>query len=237
MDNIAELRSEAARNQIHSVWTKGGPVFSQLSEDTVHRLEGRTIASFGDAATLGMWAFATGIWTTGLFQSKLLPPEQMELLFPGMLVYAGLVLFIAGLFLFRRNNNFLGSSFCLFAALNVTRAVLLISQNHGVLPTDTTANVLEGCLLESFAYIALSLLVGVPYECRVGVGAGLYFSRLCARRAAAANQPNRRWRLRAGRADRRIFHVRRWVLCLLRGTALLVNTAWQRALLPIGGRA
>ena len=54
MDDIAELRSEAARNQIHGVWAKGGPVFSQLSEETVHGLEGRTIASFGDAATLGM---------------------------------------------------------------------------------------------------------------------------------------------------------------------------------------
>jgi hypothetical protein len=47
----------------------------------------------------------------------------MELLFPGMLVYAGLVLFIAGLFLARRNNNFLGSPSCSFAALNITRAL------------------------------------------------------------------------------------------------------------------
>jgi hypothetical protein len=73
----------------------------------------------------------------------------------------------------------------------------MISKNHGVLPTDTTANVLEDSLLESFAYIALSLLVLV----RTSLGYALGGIPLLTDEAAL--------RLGAGRADRRIFRVRR----------------------------
>lgn len=236
MDDISELRDEAAETPAHRVWTKGGPVFTRLPDNTIRGLEGQAIASFGDAATLGMWAFATGIWTTGLFQSNLLPLPQMVLLFPVMLIYAGVVLFISGLFLYRRNDTFLGSSFCSFASLNVTRAVLLICQNRGILPSGATADLLQGCLLESFAFIALSLLLGavrlnVVLMLVLGCTffgyalAGLYFliHQMGGNAWSYAGEIGGYFMFAAG------------FFAYYAGTAVLVNTAWRRVLLPIGG--
>lgn len=238
MDDISELRNEAARTPLHGVWAKGGPVFSHLSADTVRGLEGRTIASFGDAASLGMWAFATGIWTTGLFQSNLLPLPQMVLLFPSLLIYSGLVLFVAGLFLFRRNNSFQGSAFCSFAAFNLTRAVLVIGEKQGLLPTGGAADVLQGCLFESYAYIALSLMIGAArmnlvfllvLACTfVGYSlAGLYF---------LTHEPSGGAWSHAGEIGG-YFMFAAGFFAYYGGTAVLVNTAWRRVLLPIGGQA
>jgi hypothetical protein len=48
MDDIRELRSEAAATPVSGVWARGGLVFSHLSEDTVNGLEGAAIATFGE---------------------------------------------------------------------------------------------------------------------------------------------------------------------------------------------
>jgi succinate-acetate transporter protein len=238
MDDIAELRNEAARTPIHGVWAKGGAVFSRLSDDTVHGLEGRTIATFGDAATVGMWAFATGAWVSGLFQVGLLPAGQMTLLCPVLLVYAGPVLLVAGLLLFRRNNSFLASGFCSFGAFNFTRGVLLLFAAQGTVPGGPTGSVVEGVMFEVFAYIALSLLIGalrmnavmvlVCICTSIGFGlGGLPFltDHVAAGLWGQLGQVGGYFMLASGTA------------AFYGGSALLVNTAWQRTILPIGGRA
>ena len=53
------------------IWSKGGPAFPHISDDAAHAVEGRTLASFGDAASVGMWAFGTGALTSGLFQADI----------------------------------------------------------------------------------------------------------------------------------------------------------------------
>jgi succinate-acetate transporter protein len=236
MNDISELRSEAAQTSPHQVWAKGGPVFSYLSTDTIHGVEGWTMASFGDAASLGMWAFATGIWTSGLFQAGVLAPRQIDLLFPSMLIYGGLVLFIAGLFLYRRNDNFLGSMFCSFSALNMTRAVLIILENHGVLPAGGTANIVEGALMESFAYIALSLSVAAT---RMNVVMALVL--LCTFLGYAlgglpliTNDVAGGGWSEAGRIGG-YFLFAAGFFAYYGGTAIVVNTAFRRLVLPLGG--
>lgn len=237
MDDIRELRNEAALTPMQGVWAKGGPVFSHLTEDTVNGLEGRTIASFGDPATLGMWAFGTGIWTTGLFQANLLPSGHMVLLFPVDLVYSGLVLLIAGLFLFRRNNSFQGSAFCSFAAFNITRAVLLMLENRGVLPAGSAADVLQGCLVESFAYIALSLCVAATRinAVLVLVLGCAFFGYALSGLPFLIGDASGVW-AHAGRFGG-YFMFGAGFFAYYGGTALLVNTASRRALLPLGGQA
>lgn len=212
--------------------------FSHLADDTVQALEGRTIASFGDAATLGMWAFATGALATGLFEASILPMAQMQLLFPVLLSYSGVVLFIAGLFLFRRNNTFLASAFCSFGAFNFTRGVLLACEAHGLLPAGSAATILQGVLVEVFAYIALSLLLGAVrinvVMCLVLICtfAGYGLSGLPFVTDHLGQQP---WSL--------VGKIGGWALlgssafAYYGGTALLVNTAWRDVVLPIGGQA
>lgn len=240
MDDVSELRREAADTPLHGVWAKGGPVFSHLSDATVHGLEGRSIASFGDAATLGFWAFATGIWITGLFQSGVLPQTEMQLLFPLLLVFSGLVLFIAGLFLYRRNNTFLASTFCSFSAFNLSRGVLFLAQAEGLLPQDATADFLQGCLIESFAYVAFSLFLGslrmnVVAMLATGCTAvGFALSGLPFLTGALGDSASG-WAQAGGIGG--YFLLAAGFFAYYGGTALLVNTAWQRVVLPIGGQA
>lgn len=236
MDDVSELRNEAAATPPQLVWARGGPVFSHLSEDTVRGLEGATIASFGDAVTVGMWAFATGSLMAGLFQANLLPSSETSALFPLLLAYPGPVLLIAGLMLFRRNNSFLASTFCSFGAVNLARGALLLCASRGILPSGAIVTVMQGILFEAFAYIALSLLLGalkmnavlvltmastalafglsgIPFIAdSVGVGAlgkvGQIGGLLMLLAAATA---------------------------FYGGSAILVNTAWRRTLLPLGG--
>jgi succinate-acetate transporter protein len=236
MNDISELRSEAAQTAPHQVWAKGGPVFSYLSTDTIHGVEGWTIASFGDAASLGMWAFATGIWTSGLFQAAVLAPRQIDLLFPSMLIYGGFVLFIAGLFLYRRNDNFLGSMLCSFAALNMTRAVLLILVHHGVLPAGGTAHIVEGALMESFAYIALSLAVAASRMNVVMmlVLACTFFGYALGGLPFITNDVTGGGWATAGRIGG-YFMFAAGFFAYYAGTAVVVNTAFRRIVLPLGG--
>lgn len=235
MDDVAELRREAARIPMRDVWTRAGPVLSRLSEDTVYGLEGRAMASFGDAAALGLWAFATGSCTAWLFQAEVLPSPQTALLFPVLIVYSGLILFIAGLFLFRRNNVFLASSFCSFAAFNLSRGVLLLSLDRGVLPAGAAADAVQGMLFEVFAYVSLSLLMAAL---RVNVVVALVFACTLVgfslsgipfiTGAVAHGMPL------FGRVGG-YFMLAAGIFAFYGGTAVIVNSAWQRPLLPVGG--
>jgi succinate-acetate transporter protein len=238
MHDISELRNEAAHTAVHGVWTKGGPVYARLSDDTVQGLHGKSVATFGDAATLGMWAFATGIWITGMFQANILPSSDVTRLFPLLLVYSGIVLFIAGLFLYGRNNTFLGSMFCSFGAFNLSRGVLVLCVAVDVFPRGAVTDVLQGCLMESFAYIALSLLAGAlrmngAYVLTLvftwlGFSlAGLPFlvNSIGAGGWGEAGEVGGYLMLAAG------------LFAYYAGTALLVNAAWERPVLPIGGQA
>lgn len=238
MDDRTSPRTGATAQPLHGVWTQGGPVFSHIPDNMVLAIEGRAVASFGDAATLGMWAFATGAGMTGLFASGLFPITQMILIFPLLLVYSGPVLFIAGLFLFRRNNNFLASAFCSFGAFNLSRGVLLLCESKGWVPTGSVANTMQGVLIEVFAYVALSLLLGalrvnviavfILFCSFAGYGlSGLPFLMNSIDQGIWAN---------LGRLGGYLL-LAAAVFAFYAGSAILLNTAWRRAVLPIGGKA
>lgn len=238
MSDIAELREEAAHTQEHGVWAKGGPVFSRLSDSTVHGLEGVALATFGDAAATGMWAFGTGCWATGLFQAGILPFGRMSMSFPMLLAYAGAVLFIAGLFLFRRNNTFLASVFCTYGAVNFSRGLLFLAENRGALPQGGSAAVLEGCLMEAFAYIALSLLIAAlrMNVVMVLLLACTFVGFVLGGLPLLAAQPPPDAFAHAARIGGYVL-LGAAAVAYYGGTALIVNTAWRRVVLPLGGQA
>jgi len=76
----SELRREAAALPMHGLWTRGRPAFSQLADRTVLVLGDEPWRRLGDSGAVGMWAFATGAWLSGLFQANLLPLAQLPLL-------------------------------------------------------------------------------------------------------------------------------------------------------------
>jgi succinate-acetate transporter protein len=95
-------------------------------------------------------------WTAS--QIGVLLPQQLTVIFAVLIVYSGPVLFIAGLLLYRRNEAFLGSSFCSFGAFNLTRGILLLCMSFGL--SHGVGTEVQGIMMEVFAYIALSLSLG-----------------------------------------------------------------------------
>ncbi|WP_423957929.1 GPR1/FUN34/YaaH family transporter [Bradyrhizobium sp.] len=227
-----ELRNEAAKRPVQGVWARGGPVFSHLGEDTVRGLEGHTIASFGDAASLGFWSSASGLGVTGLFEAGAIAVGQATMLFPTLLVYSGLVPFIAGLFLYRRNNAFLASAFCSLGALNLTRGLLLLVEAGGLLPQGRASDLLQGCMLESFGYVALSLSIAAW---RINVVAMLMTGFAGLGYLLAGLSLLAGW-TQTGRIGGYLM-IASALAAFYGGTAVAVNTAWQREVLPILGEA
>jgi uncharacterized protein len=271
MDDISVLEREAAATPMHGVWIRGGPVYSKLSDAAVHALEGRAIASFGDAATLGLWAFATGLLFDGLFQIGVLPLHFFIVIFPILIVYPGAALFIAGLMLYRRNDTFFGSTFCSFGAFHLSRGILVLSIGLGL--PSTAATEVQGVMMEVFAYIALSLAIGAlrfdlvmvlmlsltsigcllsgpAYLAQTvsfagwqhmtiganGLSAHADFRTIPAVMAYGADVVSHSGWRRAAQVGGG-FLLAGCAFGYYGGTALLVNTAWRRVVVPLGGKA
>ena len=146
------------------------------------------------------------------------------------------MLFIAGLLLFRRNNNLLASSFCSFASLNLSRGALLYCASRAMLPANAPVDLMQGILFEVFTYLSLTLMVGalklnavlvLTLAC-TAIGFGLAGVSLLADPGNAALQE-------MGRIGG-FFMIASAAFAFYGGSAIIVNTAWRRTLVPIGGQ-
>lgn len=222
--------------QEHAMWTKAGPIMSRRTESDIALLEEQAMATIGDPAPLGLWAFATGTWMAGVVMGGLYPQSTLPGLAPVLLIFAGLVQFIAGLFAYRRANSLAATAFCCFGSFNVTAAVIFGLWTANLVPAGGYTPVLLGFLLESFAFIALALCLAalrtnaamVLVLLTLGIGYAL---------AGIPNLVNA-----AGTAGWDVIgYIGGWflfasaILAYYAGTALVVNSTWKRPVLPIGG--
>ena len=60
--------------------------------------------AIADPGPLGLWAFATGTWIAGAAIGGAFPEDAFATTIPIILIFAGLVQFIAGLLEYRRTN-------------------------------------------------------------------------------------------------------------------------------------
>lgn len=220
----------------HESWTKGGPVVSHLRDDEISLLSERASATIGDPATLGLWSFATGTWILGTVIAGAFPQSASIATIPMLFAFGGIAQFIAGLYAFRRTNVLASTAFCSFGAFNVTVAFFFALQATNTIPVGGASAVLLGFLFESFAFIALALTVAAL---RANAGWALFLAALTVgyclagipHLADAARAPG--WSV--------IESIGGWFLCAsalvayYTGMALVVNSTWNRTVLPIGG--
>jgi succinate-acetate transporter protein len=219
-------------------WTKSGPVTSHLPQDEIEVLEKRAAATVADPAPLGFWGFATGTWITGTILAGVFPATALTATIPVLLVFAGLTQFIAGLFTFRRGNILSATAFCSFGAFNVLTALLFGLQSVNKLATTGDPAILQGFVLESFAFIALALTVAAL---RTNAALVLTLALLSAGYALVgiANLTNS---IGSGTFGA-IGNIGGWVLvasaffAYYTGMAIVVNSSWNRTVFPVGGEA
>jgi uncharacterized protein len=230
-EHVSEVRAHKRQS-----WTKGGPVLSHLSEHEISELEERSIATIADPTPLGMWGLATGTWMAGVIVAGFFPENAMAATIPVLLVFAGLVQFLAGLYAFRRTNVLAATAFCCFGSFNVTAAICFALQNRGVLPTTGETPVFFGFLLESFAFMAFSLTIAaLPTNAAVvlvlgtlAIGYALsgipYLADSVGHTGWAVVQGIGGW-----------FLVASAFFAYYTGAAIVVNSVWNRTVLPLGG--
>jgi succinate-acetate transporter protein len=235
---MAEIAQFERHVPEHESWTRSGPVVSHLDEQEIEHLEERSAATIADPATLGLWGFATGTWMVGTVIAGWFPQAAFTATVPVLLVFAGLVQFIAGLYSFRRSNMLAATAFCAFGAFNVTSAFMFGLQAAHGLPAGDYAAVQQGFLLESFGFIALALMVAALRMNMAIVGVlGLlaigYALSGIPDLANAIGQPG--WSLVSTIGG--CFLIASALVAYYTGAAMVVNSTWQRSVLPLGGKA
>ena len=213
-------------------------------ENTERRSRSRAEASgaaIADPGPLGLWAFATGTWIAGAAIGGAFPEDAFAMTIPIILIFAGLVQFIAGLIEYRRTNMLAATAFCCFGAFYLTAAFVFPFQAATALASATNPpTLLWGLLLASFGLIALALTVSAL---RTNVVFALVFGTLAAgfmltsipvlmdvidltKLAFASELP------RIGSW----FVIASAAFAYYMGLALVVNRSWQQPVFPIGGQ-
>lgn len=141
-------------------WTKAGPVVSAMPQERVVELQERSEASIGEPGALGLFGFAVGTLVIAIPLSGLVPLKTgvLAALAP-VLVFAGIAQFIAGVVALRKGNTFAGTAFGAYGANNTLIATYYLFQSAGVFPSNADTKLLIGIELFCFAYISLVLAV------------------------------------------------------------------------------
>lgn len=221
--------------QKRQAWTKGGPVVSHLEDDEITLMEERAIATIGDPQPLGLFAFATATWMLGTVIGGAFSNAVYAATIPVLFMFGGIVLFIAGLYAWRRANVLAATAFCAFAAFNATTGVFFFMQELGYVPTTGPAVIMQGFLLESFGFIALALAIAAL---RANLAWVAWLGLLCIGYVLAgipnlAQATGGGWGIVGSIGG--WFMVASAAAAAYTGMAYVVNSQWNRMIMPVGG--
>lgn len=144
------------------LWTRSGPVDHRLlMPDEVGAIEERAEASMAEPAAMALFGFAVGTFIIAWPISGFISAPAVVATIPPVLIFAGIAQFIGGLLAFRRGNAFAGTAFCSFGANNAVVAAFLLMMVTGHLSATPGSPGTKMLALElfCFGYIALILAV------------------------------------------------------------------------------
>jgi len=144
------------------LWTKGGPVDTRyLVPDEISLIEERHEASIGEPASMALLGFATGTFIIAWPLSGFVGTSALPATVPSVLVFAGIAQFIGGLIAFRRENQFAGTAFGVFGANNVVVATFLLMQATGMIAATPGSGAMRMLALELFCFGYIALMLGI----------------------------------------------------------------------------
>lgn len=234
----------------HENWTRGGPVVSDMDENEITALGDRAAATVADPTPMGLWVFATGTWILGTIYAGVFPAlapstpggaatatpatAAATAAVPVLMIVAGVALFIAGLYAYRRASLLAATAFCCFGAFYFATALFFALQASGTLALTGNPMVIQGFMLESFGFMALALAIAAL---RTNLGLVAVLVTLCIGYVLAGITNLGGAAPGTGIAS----EIGGWFLCAsaffayYTGAALVVNSIWEQTALPIGG--
>lgn len=219
----------------HAAWTEAGPVVSRLSDPEIALLEGRAAATVAEPATLGLFGFATGTWIAGVVFGGFLAASAQVPLAPIVFLFAGVAQFIAGLYAFRRTNVLESNAFTCYGAFNTVVGLTILLEASGLIPRGPATYTILGYFSCSFAFISLVLMVAALSKNMILTGT---FAFLIAGYALVGISlfnvgPNGAVSGVAEAGGACLFGAA--ALAYYAGSALVINSAWKRTILPLFG--
>lgn len=104
--------------EVAQQWTKTGPIAVSMAPDDVRHLQGTQEVTAAEPAPLGLLGLATGTIAIGYVLSGSTAMAAQIGTAPVLLVFAGIALFVAGLWRSRKDNTFAATAFCCYGANN-----------------------------------------------------------------------------------------------------------------------
>ncbi len=187
------------------------------------------MVSVAEPAPFGLFAFAIGTIVVAVVISGFEPLNSMPAAIPMVVFVAGVGQFIAGLYGFARSDTFTATAFCSYGATNVYVGTFYWMVNGGRIFENRPELLLLGIGLFVSAYISLALCVAAM---RKNFGLVAITSLLVLGYALAAVTDV------GGVAA--VGHIGGYFLLLAGlsalyvGSAMLVNSTWQRPVIPLG---
>lgn len=216
-------------------WTKAGPIVGDaVPESDVRQMELRAAATVAEPAPLGLLGFATATFTVSTVLAGWYPNKAVLLTIPILLIFGGIVQFLAGMWSYRKGDTFETAAFGSFGAFNVTYALFLIFMQNGTLHGAAgMANV--GIWIAAFAFIALFLSIAALAR-NLSLVAVLFFLFLTYGFIAVAYLTGQvqtgGWTLRAGGWAGIVSSI----IAFFTAMAMVVNSNFGRILLPLWSR-
>lgn len=215
--------------QTEEVWTTAGLVkTADRPVAEIKRVEAMHEATVGEPAPMALFGFAVGTLLAGLVLTGDWPTATLMAVIPMLLWFAGVGQFIGGLFGLAKGNTFAGTAFCSFGAGNVIIGSFLWMQSAGLIGRGTADFNMLGIALLCLGYIALMLVIAslrtnAVYTAVLGtLTAGYILSGLPYLGASTVVGSIGGWCLVASA-----------VLAFYAGGAVVVNSQWQREVIPV----
>lgn len=225
MNNSSTTATRPPKQQ----WTEGGPVKTIIESTEVQRQEATSEARIGEPGAMGLFGFAVGTtviaWVLSGWAAM---PASLMAAVPALIAFAGIGQFIAGLYAFSRTNTWAGTAMCSYGANNVIVAAFIWMQVGGLIPRTPSNMLLLAVDLFCMGYISLALMIGAL---RINVGYVLITACLIAGYTLPGIQflgAARELGILGG-----YFLLAASFFAFYAATAIIVNSAWQREVMPM----
>jgi len=228
--NATRAPARTLGDQLPELWTTAGLVETDHSLPEISGIEAEHQAVVGEPAPMALFGFATGTLLVGITLAGYWPLGELVGVLPALLWFAGVGQFIGGIVALARGSTFAATAFCSFGMGNIIVGSTLWMQHAGLIPATAATGAMLGVVLFCLGYIAVTLAIAalrsnVIYLATVALLIpGYTLAGITHVGGSAANGVVGGW-----------FLIVAALCAFYAGGAVVVNSQWRRAVLPMGG--